>query len=163
MMLQRGAAGEAERRPALARPAIGRPAGLGALGLSTDDRATLGLWAAGASGSICSGLGCRVDVPQGGTGSLTYDAAAEKTAIGQFAAAIPDTPASMYRTWVEAFAFTATVPSGEQRYGIELGHDQGTVWFTQAEMRKGPCCPSARWANGTRPSRNHTGQLTFPT
>jgi hypothetical protein len=73
-----------------------------------------------------------------GTGSLTYDAATEKAAIRQAASALPGTPAFMYRTWVEAFVFTVTVPGGERRYGIEVGHDRGTAWFTQTEMRKGP-------------------------
>jgi hypothetical protein len=73
-----------------------------------------------------------------GTGSLTYNAAAVQAADKQFAAALPGTPASMYSTWIEAFGFTATVPGGQPRYGIQVSGQPGTVWFTPAEMRKGP-------------------------
>jgi hypothetical protein len=31
-----------------------------------------------------------------------------------------------------------TVPGGEARYGITIGHNLGTVWFTPAQMAKGP-------------------------
>jgi|SRR6516165_8583253 hypothetical protein len=34
--------------------------------------------------------------------------------------------------------FTVSVPAGLSRYGIEIGHDRGTVWFTPAEMKSGP-------------------------
>lgn len=36
------------------------------------------------------------------------------------------------------FPFTVTVPSGQSRYGIVIGHNRGTVWFTSAEMKHGP-------------------------
>lgn len=30
------------------------------------------------------------------------------------------------------------LPGGEQRYGISAGSGHGTIWFTPAEMKKGP-------------------------
>jgi hypothetical protein len=36
------------------------------------------------------------------------------------------------------YPFTVQVPSGQARYGITIGHNRGTVWFTPAEMRRGP-------------------------
>lgn len=57
-----------------------------------------------------------------GTGTLSY-------AKGDTGAAIQ---------WAMAYDFTVTVPGGETRYGIQIGHDRGTVWFTPAQMTKGP-------------------------
>ncbi len=36
------------------------------------------------------------------------------------------------------YAFTVTVPAGEPSYGIEVGRNRGTVWFTEAQLRQGP-------------------------
>lgn len=36
------------------------------------------------------------------------------------------------------YSFTVTVPAGEPRYGIQIGRDRGTVWFTAGQMRAGP-------------------------
>ena len=36
------------------------------------------------------------------------------------------------------FSFTVTVPAGEARYGIEIGRNRGTNWFSPTQMRKGP-------------------------
>lgn len=36
------------------------------------------------------------------------------------------------------YAFVVTVPAGEQKYGIQIGRDRGTVWFTPAQMLRGP-------------------------
>lgn len=36
------------------------------------------------------------------------------------------------------YSFTVTVPEGEPRYGIEIGRNRGTAWFTGAQMRSGP-------------------------
>jgi Protein of unknown function (DUF2510) len=36
------------------------------------------------------------------------------------------------------YTFTATVPGGEPRYGIAIGQNRGTVWFSQSQMRSGP-------------------------
>lgn len=38
----------------------------------------------------------------------------------------------------EKFKFTITVPTGEVRYGINIGDIKPTIWFSQAEMQKGP-------------------------
>lgn len=34
--------------------------------------------------------------------------------------------------------FTLSVPAGLDRYGIRVGLDRGTVWFTREQMRAGP-------------------------
>lgn len=36
------------------------------------------------------------------------------------------------------YAFVVTVPAGERRYGIEIGRNRGTTWFTEAQLRQGP-------------------------
>lgn len=36
------------------------------------------------------------------------------------------------------YNFTVTVPGGEARYGISIGQNRGTVWFTPDQMAKGP-------------------------
>ncbi len=36
------------------------------------------------------------------------------------------------------YAFVVTVPAGQPRYGIEIGRNRGTEWFTEDQMRKGP-------------------------
>lgn len=36
------------------------------------------------------------------------------------------------------YPFTVTVPPGLPRYGVAIGHDRGTVWFTASQMRRGP-------------------------
>ncbi len=36
------------------------------------------------------------------------------------------------------YAFVVTVPAGQPRYGIEIGRNRGTEWFTEGQMRKGP-------------------------
>jgi len=36
------------------------------------------------------------------------------------------------------YSFTVTVPAGESRYGIEIGQNRGTVWFTPQQMASGP-------------------------
>lgn len=38
----------------------------------------------------------------------------------------------------EYFTFTVTgIPPGQARYGIKLGHDRGTVWESQKDMKNG--------------------------
>lgn len=36
------------------------------------------------------------------------------------------------------FKFTAQVPAGQPRYGIQVGSGRGTVWFSESQMRAGP-------------------------
>ena len=36
------------------------------------------------------------------------------------------------------YAFVVTVPAGQPRYGIEIGRNRGTEWFTEDQMRSGP-------------------------
>lgn len=56
------------------------------------------------------------------TGSLTF-----KNAVNGGAAGIAN-----------YYTFTVTVPGGLVRYGIEIGHDRGTIWETLAQMKQGP-------------------------
>ena len=74
---------------------------------------------------ITSGSQVTVVDPSGkviGTGTLAY-------AKGDATAALQ---------WEMAYVFTVTVPAGEARYGIQVGHGRGTVWFTPQQMAKGP-------------------------
>lgn len=41
-------------------------------------------------------------------------------------------------TLMDKYSFRVRVPGGEARYGIEIGHDRGTDWFSEKEMRAGP-------------------------
>jgi hypothetical protein len=62
-----------------------------------------------------------------GTGTLSYDQAASNDSvvgIGQM------------EDWV-TYDFSVTVPGGEPRYGVRIT-THGTVWFTQAQLKKGP-------------------------
>ena len=59
-----------------------------------------------------------------GTGTLSYTKA--------------DTTAGASLQWAMVYGFTVTVPTGEARYGIQVGHGRGTVWFTPQQMAKGP-------------------------
>jgi hypothetical protein len=38
----------------------------------------------------------------------------------------------------EQFRFTVTVPGGLARYGIQVGSNRGTLWFSNKQMRQGP-------------------------
>jgi hypothetical protein len=40
--------------------------------------------------------------------------------------------------YVCRYPFDVKVPGGLPRYGIEIGHNRGTVWFSQSQMRNGP-------------------------
>jgi hypothetical protein len=73
-----------------------------------------------------------------GTGTLASDPGATLRSARMLAAGIPGTSAGTYLGWVAVYSFTVTVPGGQPRYGIEIGHNRGTVWFTPAQMQKGP-------------------------
>jgi hypothetical protein len=75
-----------------------------------------------------------------GTGTLATDnsaaaIAAEKqylslqTALGQLGSGSSS---------MNIFDFRVTVPSGQPRYGVQIGSGHGTVWLSEQEMRKGP-------------------------
>jgi hypothetical protein len=36
------------------------------------------------------------------------------------------------------YNWSAKVPAGLARYGVEIGHDRGTVWFSERQMHAGP-------------------------
>jgi hypothetical protein len=36
------------------------------------------------------------------------------------------------------YNFTVVVPGGLPRYGIQVGRNRGTIWFSESQMRKGP-------------------------
>lgn len=65
-----------------------------------------------------------------GTSSLSFDAKATSV--------LNKTLGSLSHLAGETiYDFTVTVPAGEPRYGITVGH-RGTIWFTPQEMSKGP-------------------------
>jgi hypothetical protein len=35
------------------------------------------------------------------------------------------------------YTFSVRVPAGQPRYGISIGHDRGTLWFSENKMRAG--------------------------
>jgi len=37
-----------------------------------------------------------------------------------------------------SYPFTLTITLGQPRYGIAIGHNRGTIWFTPDQMRNGP-------------------------
>jgi hypothetical protein len=37
-----------------------------------------------------------------------------------------------------SYKFSVTVPGGLQRYGIQIGQNRGTVWFSPSKMQSGP-------------------------
>jgi hypothetical protein len=41
-------------------------------------------------------------------------------------------------TLMDDYMFRVTVAGGEARYGIEVGQNRGTVWFSETQMRTGP-------------------------
>ena len=49
----------------------------------------------------------------------------------------PSDPAS-WGAQDSVYAFTVTVPADEPRYGIQIGRNRGTVWFTAQQMKAGP-------------------------
>ncbi len=36
------------------------------------------------------------------------------------------------------YTFSVRLPAGQPRYGISIGHDRGTVWFSEKRMRAAP-------------------------
>lgn len=85
--------------------------------------AATGMSAAAAFPDITTGTPVTVVNPAGhviGTGALS---ASDPSSWGQQNA---------------VFSFTVAVPAGESRYGVEIGRNRGTNWFSPAQMRKGP-------------------------
>jgi hypothetical protein len=41
-------------------------------------------------------------------------------------------------TGMSVYDFSVTVPAGLTRYGIDAGHDRGTLWFSEKQMRQSP-------------------------
>jgi hypothetical protein len=91
---------------------------------------------------ITSGSQVTVKNPSGtviGTGTLAFDAKGTHTAETLFASGLGGgTTPAQYAEWVEAFTFTVKVPAGLARYGIQVGSGRGTIWFSAAQMSKGP-------------------------
>jgi hypothetical protein len=50
----------------------------------------------------------------------------------------PVQPAADLASFVAEYDFTATVPAGLARYGILVGQNRGTTWFTEQQMRHDP-------------------------
>lgn len=62
-----------------------------------------------------------------GTGTLSYDqAASNDSAVG----------VGQTLDWF-TYDFAVTVPGGQPRYGVRIT-THGTVWYTQAQFKKGP-------------------------
>jgi hypothetical protein len=71
------------------------------------------------------------DITDGGQVTV-IDSANHVIGTGTLSLAGGSTPAEAHYT------FSVRVPSGEARYGIEIGHNRGTVWTSEKEMRSGP-------------------------
>lgn len=76
-----------------------------------------------------------------GTGTLTDD----NSAAAQKAITAYDTEQLSLGVFGQAtgsgmgvYTFTATVPSGETRYGVNIGQNRGTLWFSENQMKSGP-------------------------
>jgi hypothetical protein len=46
--------------------------------------------------------------------------------------------AGSYGTGECDYLFTAEIPGTQPRYGITVGRNRGTIWFTRDQMRNGP-------------------------
>ena len=66
-----------------------------------------------------------------GTGELQYDSKATNTWAKKMGD-LGEWGAETFYNW------TVTVPAGQDRYGVQIGHDRGTVWFTEKQMQHGP-------------------------
>lgn len=72
-----------------------------------------------------------------GTGTLSSDPA--KTAATLVTAtAGTGLTASEMTEFVAVYDFTVTVPGGEDRYGIKIGQNRGTIYETPKQMKQGP-------------------------
>jgi hypothetical protein len=72
-----------------------------------------------------------------GTGTLSPDPALVLQAETLFAAQAGGSGVAMAE-FGEGFSFSAEVPGGEARYGIQFGQNRGTVWESQSQMQKSP-------------------------
>jgi hypothetical protein len=70
----------------------------------------------------------------GGSPVTVVDTSGEVIGTGVLA---PSDPTS-WGAQDAVYSFTLAVPVGEPRYGIEVGHNRGTAWFSEAQMRTGP-------------------------
>lgn len=70
----------------------------------------------------------------GGTPVTVVNGSGAVIARGALAASDP----SSWGSQDAVYAFTVSVPAGESRYGIQIGRDRGTVWFSESQMRAGP-------------------------
>ena len=134
-----------ERRPLLRRPAI-----VAALGVAAALVAAAALYASGVfGGQMLTVRGTEQVVVNSFDGMSTDGAFPDITAgsavtvvdtsgrilgLGTLAASDP----SSWGLQDAVYSFIVTVPAGEPRYGIEIGRNRGTAWFSEAQLRKGP-------------------------
>jgi len=143
---RRAEAGAArERRPLLRRPAVAA-----ALGIAAALAAAVALYASGVfSREMLTVHGTEQVVVNSFDGMSTDGAFPDITAgapvtvvdtgghilgTGTLAASDP----SSWGPQDAVYSFIITVPAGEARYGIEIGRNRGTEWFSEPQMRKGP-------------------------
>jgi hypothetical protein len=70
----------------------------------------------------------------GGTPVIVVNGSGAVIARGALAASDP----SSWGPQDAVYAFSVSVPGGESRYGIQIGRNRGTAWFSQRQMRAGP-------------------------
>ena len=133
------------------RPLLRRPAALTALGVAVAAlAAAAGLYASGAFRTqVLTVHGTEQLVVNSFDGMSTESAFPDITAgspvtvvddsgavigTGTLAASDP----SSWGPQDAVYAFVVSVPAGQPRYGIEIGRNRGTEWFTEDQMRKGP-------------------------
>lgn len=70
----------------------------------------------------------------GGTPVTVVNGSGVVIARGALAASDP----SSWGSQDAVYAFTVSVPAGESRYGIQIGRNRGTAWFSESRMHAGP-------------------------
>lgn len=73
-----------------------------------------------------------------GTGTLRYSATATARELKRVTTGVSGVSSADYAPFVAEYVFTVTVPAGAARYGITTGQHRRAVWFSGAQMRKGP-------------------------
>ena len=57
--------------------------------------------------------------------------------LPQFAEASLGTFGNSSGMYINKFT-VSDLPAGQQRYGISIGQNRGTIWFSEKQMRSGP-------------------------
>jgi hypothetical protein len=100
-----------------------------------------GLSMAEAYPDISDGSQVTVTDPSGtviGSGTLSYDKVKTLEFVLEGSAKYPALASTLSQD-VAIYDFTVSgLPGGEARYGIKVGQNRGTIWFTPAQMKAGP-------------------------